>query len=324
MSKKKPKKASKAAEKRTPQAPSTSPEPGRKNVHMEELRGILTRAKTAQLAIADVDLLSGAIETLAFLTIEIERKETSMERLRTLLFGPQTESLDKLRKKLGVDPGNGKEGPGDDEPADPTQTSSDSAAEAKEGSDDGATEATGTDDGSKKKEPEEKKKRPGHGRNGAKAYTGAKKIAVSHQTLNPGDLCGDCKKGRVYPLKLTSPLIRIEGLGPLVATVYELAQLRCNLCGRVYTANPPEGVTPVKYDETSTAMIALLKYGCGMPFYRIEALQKSLGIPLPAGTQWDLIAEAKLELEAALEALMDHAANGELPYCNDTETMIHS
>jgi len=31
-------------------------------------------------------------------------------------------------------------------------------------------------------------------------------------------------------------------------------------------------------------MIALLKYGNGMPFNRMEGLQENLGIPLPAGS----------------------------------------
>jgi transposase len=43
---------------------------------------------------------------------------------------------------------------------------------------------------------------------------------------------------------------------------------------------------PEKYDETTAAMIALLKYGSGMPFYRLEKLERLLGIPLPASTQW--------------------------------------
>ena len=36
-------------------------------------------------------------------------------------------------------------------------------------------------------------------------------------------------------------------------------------------------------------MIALLKYGNGFPFYRLENLQNSVGIPLPASTQWDVV-----------------------------------
>ena len=49
------------------------------------------------------------------------------------------------------------------------------------------------------------------------------------------------------------------------AKVYELQKLRCNLCGRVYTADAPEGVGTEKYDATAASMIALLKYGSG-PF----------------------------------------------------------
>jgi len=64
--------------------------------------------------------------------------------------------------------------------------------------------------------------------------------------------------------------------------VYELDRLRCNLCGEVFTAQEPEGVGPEKYDETTAAMTALLKYGSGMPFYRLEKLEYLLGIPLPA------------------------------------------
>ena len=36
-------------------------------------------------------------------------------------------------------------------------------------------------------------------------------------------------------------------------------------------------------------MIALLKYGTGMPFNREEKLQGNLGIPLPASTQWEIV-----------------------------------
>ena len=60
-------------------------------------------------------------------------------------------------------------------------------------------------------------------------------------------------------------LVRVKGMALLIATVYELERLRCNLCGEVFTAKAPEGVGEDKYDETAKSMIALLKYGCGMP-----------------------------------------------------------
>ena len=49
----------------------------------------------------------------------------------------------------------------------------------------------------------------------------------------------------------------------------------------MFTAQEPEGVGPEKYDETAAAMIAQLKYGSGVPFYRLEPLEAQLGIPLP-------------------------------------------
>lgn len=47
-----------------------------------------------------------------------------------------------------------------------------------------------------------------------------------------------------------------------------------------------------KYDESAAGMIALLKYGCGLPFHRIQRLEQALAIPLPATTQWDVVQPA--------------------------------
>jgi len=41
-----------------------------------------------------------------------------------------------------------------------------------------------------------------------------------------------------------------------------------------------------KYDTSCAAMIALLRYGCGLPHFRLEGLQASLYVPLPDATQW--------------------------------------
>ncbi|HEX4168856.1 MAG TPA: transposase [Bryobacteraceae bacterium] len=58
---------------------------------------------------------------------------------------------------------------------------------------------------------------------------------------------------------------------------------------------------PDKYDETTGAMIAQLKYGSGVPFYRLERLQASFGIPLPAATQWEIVEEVAEMSKPALE-----------------------
>ena len=112
------------------------------------------------------------------------------------------------------------------------------------------------------------------------------------------------------------------GQAPLAATVYELDRLRCNLCGEVFTAEEPEGVGPEKYDETTAAMIALLKYGSGMPFYRLEKLEHLLGIPLPASTQWEIVKEAAEVMKAARDELIRQAAQGEVLHNDDTSMRV--
>ncbi len=173
-------------------------------------------------------------------------------------------------------------------------------------------------------EKQSKEKPKGHGRNGASSYTGAKKVAVSHPTMKPSDHCPGCLKGKVYPQKEPRTLVRVVGQAPLAATVYELDRLRCNLCGEVFTAPEPEGVGPEKYDETTAAMIALLKYGSGMPFYRLEKLEHLLGIPLPASTQWEIVEETAEVIKAARDELIRQAAQGEVLHNDDTGMRVLS
>ncbi len=59
----------------------------------------------------------------------------------------------------------------------------------------------------------------GHGRNGADAYRGAKRIDVPHPALQAGDACPVCGEGIVYT-KAPGMLVRISGQPPLTATIY--------------------------------------------------------------------------------------------------------
>jgi len=182
---------------------------------------------------------------------------------------------------------------------------------------DTAGETSKGDDVKHKKTPPK-----GHGRNGAADYTAASKVAISHAELQSGDLCPGCEKGKVYVQRDPKPLVRIIGQAPLAATVYELERLRCNGCGQVFTAQEPEEVGPEKYDETTAAIIAQLKYGSGVPFYRLEKLQDNLGIPMPAATQWEIVEEAAQIIKPALEELIRQAAQGEVLHNDDTSMRI--
>jgi transposase len=162
----------------------------------------------------------------------------------------------------------------------------------------------------------------GHGRNGAGDYRNPRRVTVSHESLKHGDKCPGCLKGKVYEQQEPRRLVRIVGQAPLTATVYDLQRLRCNLCGEVYSAGAPEGVGEDKYDESAAAMIAQLKYGTGMPFYRLEDLENNLGIPLPASTQWEIVEEAAELVKPARDELIREAAQGEVLHNDDTSMKV--
>jgi len=161
----------------------------------------------------------------------------------------------------------------------------------------------------------------GHGRRPAAAFTGAHRVSIPHATLQPGDRCPECGQGKVYrqePVKL----LRFVGQPPLKATVFEMERLRCNACGEIFTADEPAEAGEAKYDVTAVAMIALLKYGTGVPFKRQERLQMQLGMPLAATTQWELVEAAAKLLRPVLEELIRQAAQASVMHNDDTGMRI--
>jgi transposase len=165
---------------------------------------------------------------------------------------------------------------------------------------------------------------PGHGRNGADAYRGARKVEVPHASLKAGDQCPDCQCGKVYSVSEPGVLVRIKGQAPIAATVYELEKLRCNLCGDVFTAAAPEGVGEEKYDETTASMIAMLRYGSGFPWNRLEGLQENLGIPLPVATQCEIVKKTAVQIQPAIDELIRQAAQGGVVHNDDTSMRVLS
>jgi transposase len=253
------------------------------DVGTEELNQLLERAREL-LSEEDYRKLKAAVDTLEYLTELVADKDTTIRHLRQLLLPASTEKTKEVLAKASAVP-----------PAAPV------------------TENTA--EGEEQKEPEPQ---PGHGRNGADAFTGAHQVEVSHQKLKHGGRCPECGKGNIYGQKEPKVLVRIIGQAPLAATVYSLERLRCGACGQVFTAQEPEGVGLEKYDETAAAMIAQLKYGSGTPFYRLEQLERHLGIPLPAATQWEIVEEAAEVIKPARDELLRQAAQSEVLHNDDT------
>jgi len=262
-----------------------------------ELEGILRRAE-AELDKEDYELLKALVESYVYVTNLVEDKGTMIARLRKLLFGSSSEKIRDVLKTAGDD--------------------TEAAAGQETATEDGTASTPGSDQAHASETP----KREGHGRNGADAYDGAEKIRVPHESLKSGDRCPDCQNGKVYEVGQPGVLVRIVGQAPMQAKVYELQKLRCNLCGKVFTTEAPEGVGTEKYDATAASMVALLKYGSGLPFNRLEGLQGSLGIPLPASTQWDIVNDSAKAIEPVYDELIRQAAQGEIVYNDDTTMKI--
>jgi len=117
------------------------------------------------------------------------------------------------------------------------------------------TEKAGKGNGSKKKTTKPK----GHGKNGAGNYVGAQHKKIKHAILHHCDPCPACREGKLYRQPVPGMIVRIKGAPPLQATVYEQEKLRCNICGKVFTADLPPEAGLHKYDETASAMLAVLR-----------------------------------------------------------------
>jgi hypothetical protein len=248
---------------------------------------------------ANQELLEALMETLLWLMGQVEAQKVTIGRLHRLLFGPTSEKTKDVFPEPGDDSNKEDEDKGEqDAPAEGTEPEPEEGQEVEQG------------------------KRKGHGRNPASAYRGANTTCVDHESLKLGDVCPACHKGKVYEQQMPAVLVRVTGGAPLQAEVFELQRLRCNLCGEVFTAQPPEGVGKDKYDESSAAMIGLLKYGTGLPFNRLDRLQARLGIPLPAATQWDIVQGAAQVLSPVHGELIRQGAQGEVFHNDDTKMPV--
>jgi len=76
----------------------TRPTSERVELSMDTLEAILEQARSTPLSEAHYQQLKGVLNTLGHLTRELENKRTSIQRLRNLLFGPQSEKTADILK----------------------------------------------------------------------------------------------------------------------------------------------------------------------------------------------------------------------------------
>lgn len=275
--------------------------PNRLDFTPEEIEALVNRLDNKCLIESDYNLLTEVLRAMIWLSFSLKEKELSIRRLRSI-FGIKTESAKKL---LELAHGKAEEGQ--------NVTNSDSEKDC-----------SNHESKEQKKEEAKKKKPKNHGHRPSSDYTEAKVIDIVHQTLKKGDSCPECLKGRLFQLK-SGTIIRIVGQPWLQVEIHKPERLRCSLCGKIFTANlPSELNTGSRADHSAKAIVTLLKYRGGVPFYRQGQVQEALGLPISASEIWEMTEDAADDLQPIYSILCKEAALADLVHNDDTKAKIIS
>lgn len=257
-------------------------EPKKVDLTEDEVKSLQNKIKNNQLSDKEQELLVNVLQSFIWLNKMIAAKKLSIRKLLRL-FGVKTEK-DKKNKDKQKNKDNNDNNP----------VGSGNTSQQNKGS---------------------------HGKNKSSDYSGAKKVFHQHETLSHGDRCPDCDRGNVYDHN-PGVMVNVIGKAPVEATVHVVQKLRCGTCGKIFTAATPKEVRKQKYDETADVSIAMMRYALGMPFNRLQDLQRFLGIPLPATTQWDRVEKLADSVWPIYFELIKEAAKGEVGLIDDTNNKI--
>ena len=255
----------------------------------DEIERIIALIESAQLPKDIIEFIIGCINLAVWLPRALTEHKITVSNLKRLIFGQGDKSQNRSKKKKNNSNKQGNNRPSDVRPSD--EASNDDSID-------------------------EKPSR-GHGRNPHDAYPGDIEQTISLDKLVAGLACPLNCGGKLYQIK-PGILVNIKGQNIARVEKYWLEKLRCALCGNIFTADIPPGVSQEKYHPTFKAMLALQKYFLGMPFNRQAYFQSLLGFPLSSSTQWKLIEELASCVFPIFSALERCAANGRLIHNDDT------
>lgn len=284
----------------------------------EALARFMTSAQT-HLPQEDFEIVKALVNNQHEMLRLIRSRGTTIARLRKLFGLAKSEKMGDVFKNTPAPP-TAQEAQ-QASAADAPSTAVEGNSEPADGSNVVATPSEGAGNAAPDAKPSKKK---GHGRNSVADYPAARHIIVPHPTLKPGDRCPSCDCGNVHGMKDPVHFLRILGQAPLTPVCHDAEQLRCGACGECFTARPPDEALGEKHDETAASMIAVLRYGAGMPSHRLARLQRDLGAPLPASTQWDVVRGRVEILRPAYDELERQAAQGAVIHDDDSHNRILS
>lgn len=186
------------------------------------------------------------------------------------------------------------------------------------------TDGQGADTPEEKQESDEKPAQPkpkNHGRLSADDYKTSETVTHVHQELHPGQKCPDCGHGTLQPYR-PRRFIRLTGQAPIKATLHEVEQLRCGGCEKIFAPQLPIEVGEEKADASANAIVATFRLGMGIPHYRLATIQKVLGVPIPASTQYEMLEYMWTHATPVFKELLRQAADCPLMFYDDTPAKI--
>lgn len=277
----------------------------------EQIEMLIERLNNQALVKEDYPVLANLIKAMVWMNFSLQEKQLSIQRLRSI-FGIKTESAQNLAKLLE------QAQTAEDEVATTESTSTDEQSVVPAQS----NEKTEDLNAATKKDPSDKKGK--HGHRPALNYTQAKIIDVAHKSIKKGNLCPSCSKGKLFTLS-PGTVLRIVGQPWLQMEIYRPERLRCAVCGEVFTAPlPPEVATESRASSSAKAIVCLLKYRGGVPFYRQGQLQEILGTPVSPSEIWEMTEEVADALQPVYAIMCEHASAAELVHNDDTKARILS
>lgn len=176
--------------------------------------------------------------------------------------------------------------------------------------------------------PDDSKRRRGHGRNGASVYRNAERRSHSLAPGVIGALCESCKHGKMHRYR-EKVVIRIVGQPLFSAEAHHHEQARCRSCGNIIRAQSPAcvheglGSDYIRYDWSACGMLIVMHYFGGAPFKRLESLHQGWGVPIPDANQWELVNAADDRLLPLYRAIEQHAIQKATNFrIDDTGSMV--
>ncbi len=266
----------------------------------EQIETLLERLDKQALIKEDYPVLANLIQAVVWMNFSLQEKQLSIQRLRSI-FGIKTESAKNLSKLLAQ--AQAASDPTDEQPFERDQETKDPHPPTE------------------KNPPEEKGK---HGHRRSSDYTQAKVIEIAHESLKKGNHCPCCSKGKLFNLS-AGTVLRIVGQPWLQVEIYRPERLRCAVCGQIFTAKlPPEVATESRADSSAKALVSLLKYRGGVPFYRQGQLQEILGTPISPSEIWEMTEDVTDAVQPVYAVMCEDASAAELVQNDDTKARILS